>query len=630
MFVKSDIRKITIALEKDFSSEAYFALGQAGIIHLAGFSQRSSMQDAELQQEEERTRKVISEAGYALSTLSISPAKAEVSVPPVDKIQDAAFVSRTRRIVERIMRLRANILKAEDVAFRQIEYIDVLNGMGIDPVMISGTRLVKTVFGTVDNAVEGILPDERFMLSVAGNYVFGLAAPEDFPAMLQFLKKYGFADKSVEISPMSRKFLEKRIGTLRSRNEAIDEYISRLKEERGPVLQQLYGAYETYQEMLKAMRLSASSSRAMFITGWMDIRDKERLIAILQKICGDRFILSEHKDRTAPVRLLNLKLFKPFELLVKIMGMPSNSEIDPTPLAAITFVLMFGLMFGDVGQGLVLMLGGLIMKKYGRKKMKEELKQAGGILIACGLSAAVCGLLYGSVFSSENIIPAFWFHPAAQIMKLFAMTVLMGVVFILAGLCVNIINSILNSNYTEALLEKRGLTVLIPYAAVVIFVLNYQRTGQVPALGEVCVFIILPLIIFSLRGVLGPVFFRSAKPPGIAEYIIETVMGIVEITLSLLANTLSFIRVGAFALSHAGLSIVTYTLAGMADPAVKSVAAIVIIVIGNIFIIGFEGLICGIQSMRLEYYEFFSKFFKGDGVAFSPFTLTPTNGISKF
>lgn len=630
MFVKSDIRKITIALEKAFSSEAYFALGQAGIIHLAGFSQRYSMPDAELQQEEERTRKIISEAGYALSTLLISPAKAEVSVPPVDKIQDAAFVSRTRRIVERIMRLRANIRKAEDVAFRQIEYIDVLNGMGIDPGMINGARLVKTVFGTVDNAVEGILPDERFMLSVAGNYVFGLAAPEDFPAMLQFLKKYGFADKSVEISPMSREFLEKRIGTLRSRNEAIDEYISRLKEERGPVLLQLYGAYETYQEMLKAMHLSASSSKAMFITGWMDVRDKERLIAILQKICGDRFILSEHKDRTAPVRLLNLKLFKPFELLVKIMGMPSNSEIDPTPLAAITFVLMFGLMFGDLGQGLALMLGGLILKKYGRKKMKEELKQAGGILIACGLSAAVCGLLYGSVFSSENIIPAFWFHPAAQIMKLFAMTVLMGVVFILAGLCVNIINSILNSNYTEALLEKRGLTVLILYAAVVIFVLNYQRTGQVPALGEVCVFIILPLIIFSLRGVLGPVFFRSAKPPGIAEYIIETVMGIVEITLSLLANTLSFIRVGAFALSHAGLSIVTYTLAGIVDPAVKSVAAIVIIVIGNIFIIGFEGLICGIQSMRLEYYEFFSKFFKGDGVAFSPFTLTPTNGISKF
>ncbi|MEN6622206.1 MAG: V-type ATPase 116kDa subunit family protein, partial [Smithella sp.] len=130
-----------------------------------------------------------------------------------------------------------------------------------------------------------------------------------------------------------------------------------------------------------------------------------------------------------------------------------------------------------------------------------------------------------------------------------------------------------------------------------------------------------PLIIFSLRGVISPILFNSAKPEDFTEYIIETVMGIVEICLSLFANTISFIRVGAFALSHAGLSIVTYTLAGMADPALKSACAVIIIILGNIFIIGFEGLICGIQSIRLEYYEFFSKFFEGNGVAFSPFTL---------
>jgi V/A-type H+-transporting ATPase subunit I len=98
-------------------------------------------------------------------------------------------------------------------------------------------------------------------------------------------------------------------------------------------------------------------------------------------------------------------------------------------------------------------------------------------------------------------------------------------------------------------------------------------------------------------------------------------MDIVEIALGLFANTISFIRVGAFALSHAGLSIVTYTLAGMADPTLRSAGAVLIVIIGNVFIIGFEGLICGIQSMRLEYYEFFSKFFQGDGVAFRPFTL---------
>jgi vacuolar-type H+-ATPase subunit I/STV1 len=620
MFVKSDIRKITIALEKGLSSAAYLALGQAGIIHLAGFSQRDSVLDAGIQEEETRTRRIIADTGYALNTLLISPAEAEVSVPVIDNRQDEVFVSQTKRIVERIMRLQANIRKVEDIASRQIEYIDAVSRMGIDPGMIKEARLVQTVFGTVDNAI-GDVEDERFMIAKTGKYLFGLAAPADFPGMLQFLTEYGFTDMSADVSPVPREFLKKHIQSLRNRNKIIDEYIRRLRDERGPALQQLYSTYSNYEEMLKAMRLSSFSARAIFITGWMDMKDKERLVAILQKICGNRFILTQHKDPAAPVRLRNTKLFKPFELLVKTMGMPSNSEIDPTPLTAITFVLMFGLMFGDLGQGLALMLGGMMLKKYGQKKIREELKQAGGILIACGLSAAVCGLLYGSVFSSEHIIPALWFHPTAQIMKLFTMTILLGVVFILAGLCVNIVNSILNTDYTEALLEKRGLAVLILYAAVVFFAFNYQRTGQSPALGEISAFIILPLILFSLRGVLGPVLFQSAKPHGIAEYVMETVMGVVEIALGLFANTISFIRVGAFALSHAGLSIVTYTLAYMADPAMKSAGAVIIIIIGNIFIIGFEGLICGIQSMRLEYYEFFSKFFKGDGVVFSPFTL---------
>jgi V/A-type H+-transporting ATPase subunit I len=132
---------------------------------------------------------------------------------------------------------------------------------------------------------------------------------------------------------------------------------------------------------------------------------------------------------------------------------------------------------------------------------------------------------------------------------------------------------------------------------------------------------VLPLMIFSLRGLLGVLFLEKAKPHSPSEYIVETIMEVVEIALGLFANTISFIRVGAFALSHAGLSIVTYTLAGMADPSLKSAGALIVIVCGNIFIIGFEGLICGIQSLRLEYYEFFSKFFKGDGVVFSPFTL---------
>ncbi|MGD0277693.1 MAG: V-type ATPase 116kDa subunit family protein [Smithella sp.] len=621
MFVKSDIRKITIALEKVFYSEVYFALGRAGIIHLSRFPQGDSGADSGLQDEEALTRDIVEGTEYALNALQISSAEAESSLPVADKSKDAAFVAKTKKIIGRAVRLQAKIRGAREVAARHLEYIDVLGQMGIDPSMIKKARLAEIVFGTVENAVGDIPSDGRFRLAAAGNYVCGIALAADLPAMIRFLKDYGFTDKSDDVCPALPENLKKRMENLRRREEIIEKYLNRLKDESGRELQALSSAYRAYEEMLKVMRMSLFSARALFITGWMEIKNREQLLTILRGICGNRFIFSERKDPDAPVRLLNMRLFKPFELLVKTMGMPSNREIDPTPLAAITFVLMFGLMFGDLGQGLVIVLCGILLKKYGRKKAKEELAQAAGILIACGLSAAVCGLLYGSVFSSERIIPAFWFQPTQHIMKLFAMTILMGIVFILIGLFINIINSILNADYTEALLEKRGLAILITYAFVVLAAVNFQTGGRLPVMWAISAFVILPLILFSLRGVLGPVLFQSAKPESISEYIIETVMDIVEIALSMFANTISFIRVGAFALSHAGLSIVTYTLAGMADPSMKSVGAFTIIVIGNIFIIGFEGLICGIQSLRLEYYEFFGKFFQGEGVVFAPFTL---------
>jgi V/A-type H+-transporting ATPase subunit I len=333
-----------------------------------------------------------------------------------------------------------------------------------------------------------------------------------------------------------------------------------------------------------------------------------------------------------------------------MMGVPSNAEMDPTPLAAITYVVVFGLMFGDLGQGLVLALIGVMFWFVARNMSqegvrgneggvmhgflmsvarvismfiaeKEAVRHAGSILLACGLSAAFCGVLYGSLFSSEHLIPALWMRPMENIMGLFSITILMGTMIIFVGLCLNIINALINRDFIEAFLEKKGLAILVFYSSLVFMAVRYALHKQGPGIWEISVFVIAPILIFALRGVLGPLLFKAKRPHDVAEYITETIMDIVEIVLSMFANTLSFIRVGAFALSHAGLSIATFTLAGIFDPSLKSVMAISILVIGNIVIIVFEGMICGIQSMRLEFYEFFSKFFRGDGISFSPFIL---------
>lgn len=621
MFIKADIRKITVAVEKERAAEVYLALGRAGIVHLARFLERDAALTSGLAQEEARIREIIATTDYAQNALQIEPYEAFLPEAAMNKEADAAFAAAARKTLARALRLRARIGRAADAVARRIACGAALRALGIDPGVLQKARLVKTVFGTMEDETKELPAQSRFLFARSGRFVFGLALPEEEAALGEFLKNSGFADASADVSDLPPERLEARAASLARRGEVVLRRLERLKEEKGEQLRRLNSAYRAYEEMLKAACTSLQSDRAVFITGWMDARDRGRLEEILRDICAGRFIIAERRDKAAPVRLLNIPWLKPFELLVRTMGMPSGGEIDPTPLTAVTFTLMFGLMFGDLGQGLVLALGGWLLRKFGLKKMKEDLVEAGGILMICGFSAAACGLLYGSLFSSEHLIPALWFHPTQNIMTLFAVTILMGVVFIALGLAVHILNSLLNADYVEAFLEKRSLAILVLYAAVIVFAVDFQRTGGLPPLWALFAFVLFPLLVFSLRGPLGALLFAAEKPHGWAEYIVETVMDIVEIALGLFANTISFIRVGAFALSHAGLSIVTYTLAGMADPALRSVGAILIVIAGNIFIIGFEGLICGIQSMRLEYYEFFSKFFQGDGVAFRPFTL---------
>jgi V/A-type H+-transporting ATPase subunit I len=627
MFVKSDIRKVTIALEKVFYHDVYLKLGKAAFIHLSRSedSTNETMMDKEIREEEKRSGEILSDIEHMLQALSIEPVEIEILEKMSDTVRDKENLSKNRKTIERLQRLRSRIQEELAVVAERRAYLEALNRMGINPETIKEARLIKMIFGIVEDTDWEATAQENFTIARTGEYVFGAALPADLSHMFNYLKGHGFTDKSGELSEVSAEGLISRENTLRNRLNILDTYFSELRDSISPVLMKLYGIYKAKEEVLKALRMSLFSSRAMFIMGWIDIKDKQKLFSILQEVCDDKFIavISEQKDPDAPVRLINMRLLKPFEFLVKTMGTPANSEIDPTPLTAITFVLMFGLMFGDIGQGLVLTLIGIAFRTIARRNEKYQagIGQIGGILVVCGISAALCGVLYGSIFSNEHIIPALWFHPIKHPMNLFFATILMGALFITSGLCVNVYNNIMNSDYTEALFGKKSLAVLILYSAIVLFAVRYSQTDQNPAQWEATVFIGIPLVLFSLRGVLGPVLFRSHKPHSITEYAIETIVEILEIGLSLLANTISFIRVGAFALSHAGLSIVTYTLAGIIDPAMKSVGAVIIIITGNIFIIGFEGFVCGIQSVRLEYYEFFSKFFKGDGVAFTPFVL---------
>ncbi|HOP47446.1 MAG TPA: V-type ATPase 116kDa subunit family protein [Desulfobacteraceae bacterium] len=642
MFSKAEIRKVTIGVQKSLGDELIYELGKAELIHLSNASFEGVSSDLEmnkeLKEEERRARGMINSIESLFSVLDIEKDSFDAPVSRItysrDIDKDEPFIKSIVKKAEQFQRLNTRISRKIDLILEQIASQEELRSIGIDAEMLKGMKLCDYVFGSIDvDENEDISHvDDTSFIKQSGRHVFGITLPETKEEKIEYLKKYGFEDEteklvSTELSRLPIDHLMTEVRILKGRLKRIEDFINSRKLQWEIKIKELYKAYREFEATIRAEEMFLFSRETVFISGWIDTRNNKRLVDILHKVCGESFLLiiSTKREKDAPVILKNSRIFKPFELIVKNAGMPGNAEIDPTPIAAITYVLMFGVMFGDVGQGLVLAIAGLFMRFFSGVKEKGEnfLSNAGIILFSCGCSAIIFGFFYGSFFSNEHLIPALWFHPMEDIMNLFFAVIMMGAVFNTAGIILNIINGLLIKNYDDAFFGSRGLAGLTIYAGSVFFFVRYIKIGTVPSIIEMIGFIFFPIFIFSMRNILGYFFLgnKNPFPHGAFEYFIETLVEIIEMLSSFLGNTISFIRAGAFALSHAGLSIAVYTLAGLVNSDLTSVTALSIIVIGNLSIILLEGLICGIQAMRLEYYEIFGKFFKGDGMGFAPFSL---------
>jgi V/A-type H+-transporting ATPase subunit I len=303
-------------------------------------------------------------------------------------------------------------------------------------------------------------------------------------------------------------------------------------------------------------------------------------------------------------------------------GLPSYDEIDPTPLVAITYILLFGIMFGDLGQGLIVSLVGWYM--WNKRKMK-----LGKILIPCGVSSAVFGTVFGSVFGYENALnplykllfgldekPIEVMKPATTNMIIYS-AVGIGITLVIVAIMINIYSSLKRKHYENAFFGPNGLAGLIFYSSLIFgfggqIVFGWQIVSP---LFIIC-FIVIPLLSMMFREVLGRLVERRPdwKPEKWGDYITQNFFEVFEFLLSFATNTMSFLRVGAFVLVHAGMMMVVFTLAEMGS----GITYILAVIVGNIFVLAFEGLLVGIQVLRLEFYEMFSRFFAGDGRPFNP------------
>lgn len=411
---------------------------------------------------------------------------------------------------------------------------------------------------------------------------------------------------------------------IESINKEMEDFFDKQKEE----FHHAYSRIRKYGQNFDIRKYAACTREDgisyYILCGWMIAEEADRLKKELEEREKDTVCILDSKheavDLAPPTKLKNPKLFRPFEMFIKMYGLPAYNELDPTIFVALTYAFIFGAMFGDVGQGLVLMVGGFVLYKV--KKMNLA-----AIISCAGFFSTIFGFMFGSVFGFENIIDALWLHPAKAMINVpfigklntvFIVAIGFGMILILITMIMNIINSVKAHDKEKLLFDTNGIAGLVFYGSLTAVLALFMADKPLPAGIVLLVMFGLPLLLIAFKEPLTNVVEKKAKimPDGKGMFFVQTFFEMFEVLLSYFSNTLSFVRIGAFAVSHAAMMEVVLMLAGAEN---GSTGNMVVIVLGNIFVCGLEGLIVGIQVLRLEYYEMFSRFYKGNGREFKPY-----------
>lgn len=407
-------------------------------------------------------------------------------------------------------------------------------------------------------------------------------------------------------------------------DKQITDLVTRNREAFLSVYAKIYGLNETFE-----MRKYVGVHQDMFhITGFIPTKTQKKFAALFDGIDEVHIDFKPHdsdKRLETPTKLKNNWFVKPFEMFVDMYGVPSYKEVDPTPFVAITYTLLFGIMFGDLGQGLAISLIGYLLYRFKRMSL-------GPIMVRIGISSAIFGFLYGSVFGLEHVLDPFYVNvlhlpgkpveimDPGTINTLLIVAIGLGVALIIASMLMNIYLGFKNKDWEKAIFSNNGIAGLVFYGSILVGVVAMFTSGKnLFTLPYILGFIVLPILVIFLKDPLGKLSHknRNIRPEeGIGSFIIDGFFELFEVVLSFITNTMSFLRVGGFIISHAGMMAVVLSLSEM----MSASGSVIVLIFGNLFVMALEGFIVGIQVLRLEFYEMFSHYFEGQGKPFRPIT----------
>ncbi len=536
--------------------------------------------------------------------------------------------------VEKIEKLHeeVSVLKRERFELR------CLDDMRIQPPLIGDSKFLYTVAGLINDR-------ERLMNllgDIKGEFILKEGSERDgkIPIVLSTLKgdkeKIDYILSCIEFE----RFVGGKVGNL----EGVNSRLGEIEREENTLQEKLTDARK-YGKNILAVReivqiekdvaelgnMIGKTGSVSVIEGWVPKKKADELVAIIEETSKGNSVVKiiepKKEDEVIPTCLDNSKLIKPFEVITETFGLPSYKELDPTPLLAFTFPLFFGMMFGDAGQGVILILLGLVIAYFARKS--KSVKSLGIIIIACGIFATFFGFMYGDLFGvgpreqekvfGGVILDEKWINPMHSPMDFLSIAIYIGIIHVGIGLIMKFINMVSEGDIKEAFLEP--FTKLWFYYGSVAFITIYglNIAEWISNIQILAFASFLPILIILFTGVIKHLRHISIKE--IPALLSEGGFEVFDTLLLFLSNTISYSRIFALALVHAGLFLALFAVAEMfmEIPAVGMMLYLLVVVLGTIAIMVLEGLIVFLHSLRLHYYEWFSKFFKATGIKYQPF-----------
>lgn len=395
--------------------------------------------------------------------------------------------------------------------------------------------------------------------------------------------------------------------------DEVDGRIRSLWEKNETKVLLLYDTVRYFSAAFSLRHFAAVKGQHFFCVGWVPADDVETIADRARQINGIRITVDDPESaslHTPPTKLKNAWWSSPFEFFVEMYGLPSYGETDITTFVALTFTILFGIMFGDVGQGLVLTLFSVFMWKVKGNELFH-------LMIPCGISSTIFGIVYGSVFGFENVLDPLYHaiglpgKPVSvmeSINGILLVAIYIGVVLVLAAMVLSIYTNSRHKRWGDVIFNTNGVVGMLTYLSGVSLVSDFMGGRALMPEPMAIVVLILGLVLLLMQGVLAPMLNGEDWKPadGWGDYFMQNVFELLETVLSYLSNTVSFLRVGAFVIVHASMMMVVFTLAG--EPANP-----IVVIIGNAIVICLEALLSGIQGIRLEFYEMFSRCYQGGG-----------------